>query len=152
MSHFPQSCKTFHRHFSKSGYDLGPHNARKCGALVLFAAYVEDLGRFFPNLDVRFVLQDPYVLVGLFVGGLLPYLFGAMGQLKGLSAKTVRNILQILSSALKLVQEQRIILTNPAECCVSPKIEHRAMKALPVEQLPSFLREAMENGVQAATK
>lgn len=66
---------------------------------------------------------------------------------KGLSATTVRDIHQILSSALKLVQEQRIILTNPAECCVSPKIEHRAMKALPVEQLPSFLREAMENGV-----
>lgn len=66
---------------------------------------------------------------------------------KGLSATTVRDIHQILSSALKLVQEQRIILTNPAECCVSPKIEHREMKALPVEQLPPFLREAMENGV-----
>lgn len=37
------------------------------------------------------------------------------GQPRGLSPKTVRNIHQILSSALKLAQEQRLILTNPAE-------------------------------------
>ena len=71
----------------------------------------------------------------------------AKGQPKGLSAKTVRNIHQILSSALKLAQEQRIILTNPAERCALPKVEHREMKTLPVEQLQSFLREARESGV-----
>ena len=71
----------------------------------------------------------------------------AKGQPKGLSAKTVRNIHQILSSALKLAQEQRIILTNPAEGCALPKVEHREMKTLPVEQLQSFLREARESGV-----
>ena len=71
----------------------------------------------------------------------------AKGQPKGLSAKTVRNIHQILSSALKLAQEQRIILANPAEGCALPKVEHREMKTLPVEQLQSFLREARESGV-----
>ena len=71
----------------------------------------------------------------------------AKGQPKGLSAKTVRNIHQILSSALKLAQEQRIILTNPAEGCALPKVEHREMKTLPVEQLQSFLREARESGL-----
>ena len=71
----------------------------------------------------------------------------AKGQPKGLSAKTVRNIHQILSSALKLAQEQRIILSNPAEGCALPKVEHREMKTLPVEQLQSFLREARESGV-----
>lgn len=71
----------------------------------------------------------------------------AKGQPKGLSAKTVRNIHQILSSALKLAQEQRIILANPAERCALPKVEHREMKTLPVEQLQSFLREARESGV-----
>ena len=71
----------------------------------------------------------------------------ARGQPKGLSAKTVRNIHQILSSALKLAQEQRILLTNPAEGCALPKVEHREMKTLPVEQLQSFLREAKESGV-----
>ena len=71
----------------------------------------------------------------------------AKGQPKGLSAKTVRNIHQILSSALKLAQEQRIILANPAEGCALPKVEHREMKTLSVEQLQSFLREARESGV-----
>ena len=71
----------------------------------------------------------------------------AKGQPKSLSAKTVRNIHQILSSALKLAQEQRIILANPAEGCALPKVEHREMKTLPVEQLQSFLREARESGV-----
>ena len=69
------------------------------------------------------------------------------GQPKGLSPKTIRNIHQILSSALKLAQEQRIILTNPAEGCALPKVEHREMKTLPVEQLQSFLREAKDSGV-----
>ena len=68
-------------------------------------------------------------------------------QPRGLSPKTVRNIHQILSSALKLAQEQRIILTNPAEGCALPKVEYREMKTLPVEQLQSFLREAKDSGV-----
>jgi K(+)-stimulated pyrophosphate-energized sodium pump len=49
-------------------------------ALVLFAAYIEDLKHYFPNLDVKFDLQNPYVVVGLFIGGMLPYLFGAMAM------------------------------------------------------------------------
>src|SRR5439155_885196 len=42
------------------------------------------------NLDVRFALQDPYVVVGLILGGLLPYLFGALGmQAVGRSAGAI---------------------------------------------------------------
>ena len=69
------------------------------------------------------------------------------GQPKGLSVKTVRNIHQILSSALKLAQEQKLIASNPAEGCALPRLEHREMKTLPVEQLQSFLREAKDSGV-----
>jgi K(+)-stimulated pyrophosphate-energized sodium pump len=60
------------------GYAIG---SAGLAALVLFAAYTEDLGRYFPELDVAFVLNDPYVVIGLFLGGLLPYLFGAMGMM-----------------------------------------------------------------------
>ncbi|MDY5611976.1 tyrosine-type recombinase/integrase [Dysosmobacter sp.] len=68
-------------------------------------------------------------------------------QPKGLSAKTVRNINQIISSALNLAIEQKLILTNPADACALPTLEHREMKTLPTEQLTSFLREAKESGV-----
>jgi len=62
------------------GYAIG---SAGLAALVLFAAYTQDLGRYFPDLDVTnlFRLQDPYVVIGLFLGGLLPYLFGAMGMM-----------------------------------------------------------------------
>ena len=59
------------------GYAIG---SAGLASLVLFAAYIEDLKHYFPNLKVQFSLQDPYVVVGLFIGGALPYLFGAMGM------------------------------------------------------------------------
>ena len=68
-------------------------------------------------------------------------------QSKGLSAKTVRNIHQIISSAMQLAREQNLIIGNPAEGCALPRLEHREMKTLPVEQLQSFLREAKDSGV-----
>ncbi|MCA1906971.1 MAG: sodium-translocating pyrophosphatase [Magnetospirillum sp.] len=60
------------------GYAIG---SAALAALVLFAAYTEDLKHYFPNIKVSFSLEDPYVVIGLFVGGLLPYLFGAMGMM-----------------------------------------------------------------------
>ena len=68
-------------------------------------------------------------------------------QAKGLSPKTVRNIHQIIASAMKLAKEQKIIATDPTEGCALPKLEHKEMKTLPIEQLTSFLREATESGV-----
>jgi K(+)-stimulated pyrophosphate-energized sodium pump len=59
------------------GYAIG---SAGLASLVLFAAYTEDLKHYFPNLDVHFGLQDPYVVIGLFIGGLLPYLFGSLGM------------------------------------------------------------------------
>ena len=68
-------------------------------------------------------------------------------QSKGLSPKTVRNLHQIIASAMKLAKEQKLIVADPTEGCALPKVEHREMKTLPVEQLASFLREAKESGV-----
>ena len=57
------------------------------GALVLFAAYTEDIkffsqvkGSSLENISVSFELSNPFVVVGLLVGGMLPYLFGSMGM------------------------------------------------------------------------
>ena len=71
----------------------------------------------------------------------------AKGQPKGLSPKTVRNIHQVISSAMDFAKAQKLIAVNPTDGCALPKLEHREMKTLPVEQLASFLREAKESGV-----
>ena len=68
-------------------------------------------------------------------------------QPRGLSAKTVRNINQVISSAMDMAVRHKLILTNPTEGCELPKVEHREMKTLPAEQLGAFLREAKESGV-----
>jgi K(+)-stimulated pyrophosphate-energized sodium pump len=68
------------------GYAIG---SAGLGALVLFAAYTSDLNFFigtpaehpyFAGVELNFSLTNPYVVVGLFVGGMLPFLFGAMGM------------------------------------------------------------------------
>ena len=59
------------------GYAIG---SAALAALVLFAAYTADLRRYFPDSNVDFGLENPYVIVGLLLGALLPYLFGAMGM------------------------------------------------------------------------
>ena len=68
------------------GYAIG---SAGLGALVLFAAYNQDLLFFskdaaahpyFQGVTLDFALTNPYVVVGLLFGGLLPYLFGSMGM------------------------------------------------------------------------
>lgn len=70
------------------GYAIG---SAGLASLVLFATYTQEIiyyvreGKFvgFPNGsgELAFSLNDPYVIIGLFLGGMLPYLFGAMGMM-----------------------------------------------------------------------
>ncbi len=59
------------------GYAIG---SAALAALVLFGAYTTDLGIYFPSLQVDFTLSNPYVIVGLLLGALLPFSFGAFGM------------------------------------------------------------------------
>lgn len=59
------------------GYAIG---SAALAALVLFGAYTEDLKRYFADVTVDFSLSNPFVIVGLLLGALLPYLFGAFGM------------------------------------------------------------------------
>jgi len=66
------------------GYAIG---SAGLGALVLFSAYTEDIkffanskGSSLENISVNFDLTNPFVVVGLLIGGMLPYLFGSMSM------------------------------------------------------------------------
>lgn len=70
------------------GYAIG---SAGLAAIVLFSSYIQDISaaaaekgnEFLANMDqlnALFSLGDPYIIVGLFVGGLIPYVFGAMAM------------------------------------------------------------------------
>lgn len=60
------------------GYAIG---SAGFASLVLFSAFIEDLSHYFPQNVCSFSLENPYVVVGLFIGGLLPYLFSALSMM-----------------------------------------------------------------------
>jgi len=60
------------------GYAIG---SAGFAALVLFSAFIEDLKYYFPGNVSNFSLENAYVVVGLFIGGLLPYLFAALSMM-----------------------------------------------------------------------
>ena len=68
-------------------------------------------------------------------------------QPKGLSTKTVRNINQVISSAMDFAVAQKIIPENPCKAVALPKVEHKEMQTIPAEQLQVFLQEAKATGV-----
>jgi K(+)-stimulated pyrophosphate-energized sodium pump len=65
-------------------------------AMVLFGSYVEELKAHLPNVDLNFDLTNPKIIIGLFIGGLLPYIFtayamDAVGSAAGAVVNEVRR-------------------------------------------------------------
>ena len=70
------------------------------------------------------------------------------GKQPGLSDSTIRGIHTMLRNALDRAVKERLIVRNPADDCIPPKIPKHEMKILPPEQIKSYLTAA-ESGIES---
>ena len=113
------------------GYAIG---SAGLASLVLFGAYTQDLKYYFPNLDIKFALDDPYVVVGLLIGGMLPYLFGSMGLTA--VGKTAEKI---VNEVRRQFSENKGIMTGKSKPEYGKAVDILTKEAIYAMILPSML-------------
>jgi K(+)-stimulated pyrophosphate-energized sodium pump len=122
------------------GYAIG---SAGLGALVLFGAYRADLDYFITNsatypyfegLEINFSLENPFVIVGLIFGGLLPFLFGAMSM-----TAVGRAASSVVLEVRKQFSEDKGIMTGKSKPNYSRTVDLLTKSAIKEMVVPSLL-------------
>ncbi len=133
------------------GYAIG---SAALAALVLFAAYTQEVGHYLGLHDLSFDLKNPLVVMGLFVGGVIPYLFSAM-SMKAVGLAGAAVVIEVRRQFKEIVGIQNYkmeggsLIGRPDYGRAVDILTKASIRAMMV---PSLLPIALPLGIYAAVK